>query len=90
MTIIADTAEYTITETITPNGKTVTLVNKPGSPGDNQEKIIAKLTAALDTLETADATWATLTTAQKIAAAQFAVRVSAKLIRLTLGRLEAN
>lgn len=90
MPVIADTADYTITETVTPNGKTTTLVWKPGSAGANQELIVGKITAALDQLELADANWATLTAAQKDAAQRFAVRVSAKLSRLVLGRLDAS
>ena len=56
----------------------------------NARLIVAKIAQALDQLETADQSWNTLTTAQRLAAAQLAVRVAAKLARLTLNRLDAN
>jgi hypothetical protein len=43
---------------------------------------------AVDTLEQADAAWDSLTAAQRTAAMRLAVRTSAKLARLMLGRLE--
>lgn len=51
----------------------------------NIDAIQTKALAALANLEAADTNWATLTVAQKDAAARLAVRVCAGLIRLDLG-----
>jgi hypothetical protein len=90
MIVIIDNPEYTVDEAVTPNGRTVTFTYKPGSEGYNREQIVAKIQAALALLETADTNWASLTAGQKDAAQRLAVRVAAKLARLTLGQLEAN
>jgi hypothetical protein len=54
----------------------------------NRDRIMARIAQSLEALESADAAWETLTAAQRTAAMRLAVRTSAKLARLTLGRLE--
>jgi hypothetical protein len=56
----------------------------------NVTLLTQKATQAIANLETADANWTTLTATQKDAASRLAVRVSAKLARLALGKLDAN
>ncbi len=93
--ILYENAERQVIETFenpdAPGGwRSVRIIHKPGSPGDNEAKIREKVAAVLAQLEQADANWATLTVAQRTAAMQLAVRVSAKLARLALNRLEAE
>jgi hypothetical protein len=56
----------------------------------NADALAAKVASVLDALEQADAGWETLTAAQRTAAMRLAVRASAKLARLVLGKLEAS
>lgn len=62
---------------------------KPGSPGHNRELLLERARTAIATLEAADANWATLTPEQKDAALRLSMRVTAKLARLLVGRLDA-
>jgi hypothetical protein len=56
----------------------------------NRRTVQERIEAALEALEQADANWTELTAAQRTAAMRLAVRVSAKLARLALGRFEAS
>lgn len=62
-----------------------------GQPTEEQQrptKARQKIEAAIATLENADTNWATLTAAQKDAAARLVVRAVAKLGRFLLGRFD--
>jgi hypothetical protein len=65
-------------------------LDSPNQPHVNVAALVSKADQAIANLESADANWATLTAAQKDAATRLAVRVTAKLARLALGRLDAN
>jgi hypothetical protein len=57
---------------------------------DNASAMRSAAIQAIQTLENADANWAGLSAAQKDAAQRLALRVTAKLVRLQFGRLEAS
>jgi hypothetical protein len=57
---------------------------------DNASTMRSAAIQAIQTLENADANWAGLSAAQKDAAQRLALRVTAKLVRLQFGRLEAS
>lgn len=56
----------------------------------NETSLRTKVRNAIGNLETADASWGSLTAAQKDAALRLSVRVTAKLARLAVVRLEAD
>lgn len=56
---------------------------------DNAAAMAQTAIGAIAQLESADANWATLTPAQMAAAQRLAVRVTAKLARLTFGQLDS-
>lgn len=75
-----------------PGGVLVETTVIPDPPAEvvNADLLETKALQAIDILESADNGWATLTAAQKDAATRLAVRVAAKLARLSVGRLEAS
>lgn len=64
MTVIEDTPEYQVVETITPNGRTVQTIFKAGSSGANREAVTAKMRQALAANKTFLALGPTPTAAQ--------------------------
>jgi len=76
-----DFGDYTVTTTITPNGKTETVAWKPGTPGDNKQQLVTKAAAAI----TANKTFLALaspTNAQVVAQVQRLTRQMDALIRI--------
>lgn len=86
MSIIEDTPEYQVIETVTPNGRTRQTVFKPGSTGANRETILARASAAL----TANSAYLALpspSAAQTTAQVQRLTRECSALIRLMTNAL---
>lgn len=88
MAVIADTPDYTETQTVTANGQVTGFVYKPGSVGDNTAQIVAKAQAAL----AQNATYLAIVTptpAQVAAQTALLTRECSALIRLLLGQLDS-
>lgn len=88
--LISDDGTIRRYKVLDDNNKQIGIDEEPsaGTPFANQGVLITKVISALDQLEQADNNWSSLTPAQKDAAQRLAVRVSAKLTRLYLNRLD--
>lgn len=89
MPIIYEDANLQIVETITPNGRTVQTIHKPGSPGEIQKTIRGRAAAAL----TANQTYLAIgspNNAQVVAQVNRLTRECSALIRLLLSQFDST